>query len=159
MTDHQYFIREAINCAKEAEAQGGCAIGAVIAKDGKVVSRGLSLPFQRRDPSSHGEIDCIRNYAKEHGMDFSGCTLYGTLEPCSMCLGAALWSGIERVVFGAYASDVPKNSYEYENYSSVELAKKSRKAALPSNAPIQVTGGVARDECIELLQDYTEWQR
>jgi tRNA(adenine34) deaminase len=75
-------------------------------------------------------------------MDMQGCTLYGTLEPCSMCTGAALWAGIDRIVFGAYAADVAGNDYEYDDYSSEKLAKSSRKLADPSRGNIQVVGGV-----------------
>lgn len=159
MNDDEKLMREAIKAAKEAEANGGVAIGAVMVKDGEVVSRGLSITWENRDPSNHGEMDCVRNYAKEFGMDYSGCTLYGTLEPCSMCLGVCLWSGVERMVFGAYAGDVVGNDYEYNDYSAEEFAKKSRVNANPDNGPVQVTGGVLREECKALLADYDKWQK
>ena len=92
-------------------------------------------------------------------MDLSGCTLYGTLEPCSMCMGAALWSGIDRVVFGAYAEDVIGNNYEYEDYSSEQLAKKSYRGANPERGPIKLKGGVLREECKALLSGYKNWQK
>ena len=89
----------------------------------------------------------------------AGCTLYGTLEPCSMCVGAALWAGVDRIVFGAYAGDVPENSYEYDDYSSEELAKTSRKAADPSRGHIEIVGGVLRDDSKALLAAYKDWQK
>jgi tRNA(adenine34) deaminase len=154
------FMRLAIEAAKEAESEGGCAIGAVIVKDGKVIARGLSNPWGERDPSSHAEIDCIRNNARENNlMNMQGCTLYGTLEPCSMCVGAALWAGIDRVVFGAYAEDVRGNNYEYEDYSSENLALKSRKSANPDKGRIEVKGGVLGQECADLLKNYKDWQK
>ncbi|RTK94767.1 nucleoside deaminase [Candidatus Saccharibacteria bacterium] len=153
-------MRLAIDVAKDAEASGGAAIGAIMVKDGKVIAQGLSNPWGKRDPSNHGEIDCIRNTAKDNDlMDMQGCTLYGTLEPCSMCVGAALWAGVDRIVFGAYAEDVAGNDYEYDNYSSEELAKTSRKAANPSRGKIEIIGGVLHEECKELLKDYKEWQK
>lgn len=159
MTDEQY-IQIAIDAAKEAEATGGAAIGAIMVKDGKIIAKGLSNPWDKRDPSNHGEMDCVRNCAKENDlMDMAGCTLYGTLEPCSMCTGAALWAGVDRIVFGAYASDVPENSYEYENYSSEALAKTSYKAADPSRGNIEIVGGILREECKELLKDYKGWRK
>lgn len=159
MTDEDY-IHEAIKAAKEAESVGGCAIGAVLVKDGKIIARGLSTPWQKRDPTNHAEIDCIRNAAKEHDMmDMSGCTLYGAIEPCSMCLGACLWSGVDRVVFGAYAADVAGNEYEYANFSAEHMALTSRKDANPTNGPIEVVGGVLRQECAALLKNYKEWQK
>lgn len=156
----EYYMQRAIEIAKEAEASGGAAIGAIMVKDGEVIAKGLSNPWGKRDPSNHGEIDCIRNTAKNHNLlDMQGCTLYGTLEPCSMCVGAALWAGVDRIVFGAYARDVAGNDYEYDNYSSEELAKTSRKAANPSRGNIEIVGGVLREECRELLKDYKEWQK
>lgn len=159
MTDEQY-IQMAIDVAKEAEASGGAAIGAIMIKDGKVIARGLSNPWGERDPSNHGEIDCIRNCAEQNDlMDMKGCTMYGTLEPCSMCVGAALWSGVDRIVFGAYAGDVPENLYEYDDYSSEELAKTSRRAANPDRGNIEIVGGVLREECKDLLKNYKGWQK
>lgn len=157
MTDED-FMREAMKAAEEAESVGGCAIGAVLVKDGKIIARDLSTPWQKRDPTNHAEIDCIRNAAKEHDMmDISGCTLYGTIEPCSMCLGACLWSGVDRIVFGAYAADVTGNDYEYDDFSSESLAQNSRKGANPANSPIAVTGGVLRKECAAQLKNYKDW--
>lgn len=154
------FMRQAIVAAKEAEAAGGLAIGAVLVKDGQVVARGLSTPWVVRDPSNHSEIDCIRSYAKQSDeMDMQGCTLYGTLEPCSMCFGAALWAGVDRVVFGAYAVDVPDNPFELTGYSVEEVAKRSLKFADPARGPVAVTGGVLRAECSALLDNYKNWMR
>jgi tRNA(adenine34) deaminase len=159
VTDKDY-MKLAIQSAKDAEASGGAAIGAIMVKDSKVIAKGWSNPYGKRDPSSHGEIDCIRNCAKENDlMDMQGCTLYGTLEPCSMCTGAALWAGVDRIVFGAYAADVAGNDYEYDGYSSENLAKTSRKLADPSRGNIEIVGGVLREECIELLKNYKGWQK
>lgn len=159
MTDEQ-FMQIAIDAAKDAESSDGAAIGAIMVKDGKVIARGLSNPWGKRDPSNHGEMDCIRNCAKDNDLlDMAGCTLYGTLEPCSMCMGAALWAGVDRMVFGAYAADVAGNEYEYDNYSSEELAKTSRKAADPTRGKIEIVGGVLREECKDLLRNYKNWQK
>ncbi len=157
MTDQDY-MKLAIEVSKEAEATGGAAIGAIMVKDGKVIAKGLSNPWGKGDPTNHGEIDCIRTCATNNNLlDMSGCTLYGTLEPCSMCVGAALWSGIDRLVFGAYAGDVPDNKYEYDDYSSEKYMASSRKAADPMRGNIKITGGVLREECKELLKDYKGW--
>lgn len=156
----EVFMRLAIGEAKQAELEGGCAIGAVIVRDGEVIARGRSVGYVKRDPTNHAEIDCIRNCAKLNNMmDMSGCILYGTLEPCSMCIGAALWCGLERVVFGAYADDVAGNNYEYTNYSSEDLAKKSFRGADPKRGAVEVKGGVLREECKNLLKDYKNWQK
>ncbi len=154
------FMKLAIETAQKAEADGGAAIGAIMVKDGKIIAKGLSNPWGKRDPSNHGEIDCIRHCAKDNDlMDMQGCTMYGTLEPCSMCVGAALWAGVDRIVFGAYAIDVAGNEYEYDNYSAEALAKTSRKAADPSRGKIEIIGGVLREECKALLNNYKGWQK
>lgn len=147
------YIRMAIELAHKSEQTGGIPIGALLVKDGEVISQALSLPWSERDTTNHTEIDCIRAAAKEHGLkDLTGCTLYGVIEPCSMCLSACLWAGVSRVVFGAYASDISANPYEYDNYSSEELVKNA------SN-PIRLTGSVLREECAALLKDYKDWQK
>lgn len=76
-----------------------------------------------------------------------------------MCMGAALWAGLDRVVFGAYASDVEGNNYEYDNYSSEDLALQSRKSANPKAGRIRLKGGVLRTECADLLKNYKDWQK
>lgn len=154
------FMDLAIAAAREAEAAGGAAIGAIMVRDGQVIAKGLSNPYSKRDPSSHGEMDCIRQTAQKNDlMDMQGCTMYGTLEPCSMCVGAALWAGVDRLVFGAYASDVAGNEYEYDDYSAERLVVSSRRAADCTRGNIDITGGVQRDRCIELLRDYKNWQK
>lgn len=157
MTDEE-FMREAIKAAKEAEAGGGLPLAAVLVKDGRILARAKSIPWEQRDTTNHAEIDCIRAATQEMGIkDFSDCTLYGIIEPCSMCFGACLWAGVERVVFGAYATDIENNPYEYDNYSSTELAKSARKHASPNGKRIKVMGGVLRDECMALLRVYKGW--
>jgi tRNA(Arg) A34 adenosine deaminase TadA len=156
MTDED-FIREAIKIGKAAEdaAAGALPLGAVLVKDGKIIARSQSQPWQQRDTTNHAEIDCIRAAAKQAGLkDLTGCTLYGVIEPCSMCFGACLWSGVDRVVFGAYSTDIAANPYEYDRYSVKELAETGHTF---DGRRIQVTGGVLREECKNLMKDYKGW--
>lgn len=160
LAEDEQFMREAIRVAFETEQAGGAPAGVVLVKDGVIVAEGHSLPWKNFDPTLHGELDCIRAYAKQaKTIDLSGCTLYTTLESCGMCFSASLWAGIDRIVFGAYASDIPKNSYEYADYSSAALAEKSYKWATPERGHINVTGGVLRDECKALFDGYKDWQK
>lgn len=159
MSDKE-FMKLAIDIAKKAEADGGAAIGAIMVKDGEVIAIGESNPWGKRDPSNHGEIDCIRNAARENDLlDMQGCTMFGTLEPCSMCVGAALWAGVDKIVFGAYAGDVIGNDYEYDSYSSEEFARSSRRAADPKRGRLELVGGVLREECAALLVGYKDWKK
>jgi tRNA(adenine34) deaminase len=150
MTDENYMSR-AIDEAKAAVAGGNLPIGALVVKDDKIVGIGRSAVYPKTDPSAHAELEAIRDAAKNmNSIDLSGSTLYGTLEPCSMCMGCAAWARVSRVVFGAYRKDVPKNPYEIREYES---AKQAEGLA----TPIEIVGGVLRDDCVALLDNVVEW--
>ena len=148
--DDTYWMRKVIMLAKQAVAGGSAPVAALMVKDDKIVAETYNTPHSQ-DPSDHSEINCIRAYSTTHGKDYSGCTIYGVIEPCSMCLGAYLWAGIPRAVFGAYASDIVGNDYEYTDYSSVELAKHA-------SSPFEIIGGVLREECMSLYKGYKNWR-
>jgi tRNA(adenine34) deaminase len=101
--DDHYWMGKAIEQARRAEAIGEVPIGAVVVKDGAVVARGYNLRESRQDPSAHAEMIAIRKAAAKLGSwRLTGATLYVTLEPCTMCMGAVILSRLERVVFGSY---------------------------------------------------------
>jgi len=92
------FMRMAI----EEATLGDYAFGTVIVRDGEVLARGHNRGKQEKDPTAHGEMVAIRNFLKGHGPDLlKGTTLYTSGESCPMCMGAIIWCGIGRVVFGA----------------------------------------------------------
>ena len=97
-------MREALAEARAALATDDVPIGAVVvADDGNVVGRGRNVREAEGDPTGHAEVVALRAAAAAHGeWRLSGCTLVVTLEPCTMCAGAAVLSRIDRVVFGAY---------------------------------------------------------
>ncbi len=149
MNDKQ-FMKLAILEAKKSEAIGGAPIGAVLVKDGKVIATGQSLVWPLKDPSAHGETQCIRNACKElQSLDLSGCTLYSTLESCSMCLGCAGWTGLSKIVFGAFKEDVEPNPYELSHYHAIEHAKRFK--------GLEVVGGVLQEDCKELMRNIKNW--
>ncbi|MCB9822937.1 nucleoside deaminase [Candidatus Nomurabacteria bacterium] len=155
MTDED-FMKLAVEEANNAQENGELPIGAVIVKNGRVISKGRSSTWPKKDPSAHGETESIRNACKVLGsLDLSGCTMYGTLEPCTACLGTAAWASLPRAVFGCFSSDVPDNPYEYENYSAIEHSKHLR---LYLGGKIEVIGGILRDECTELMRPVKDWQ-
>ena len=94
----------ALDEARAALATGDVPIGAVVLDaDGKVVGRGRNIREAERDPTGHAEIVALREEAKATGSRrLEGCTLVVTLEPCTMCAGAAVLARVARVVFGAY---------------------------------------------------------
>jgi len=96
------FMREAIAEAMKAEADGDIPVGAVIEKDGVIIARAGNARKLSDDPTAHAEVLAIREAAKVVGnWRLEGCTLYVTLEPCTMCAGALVLSRLKRVVFGA----------------------------------------------------------
>jgi tRNA(adenine34) deaminase len=149
------FMKLAIDEAKRSQAAGGAPIGAVMVKDGQVIAKGQSLVWPEKDPSSHGETNCIRNASKVlHPNNLAGCTMYSTLESCSMCLGCAGWIGLSKIVFGAYKEDVEGNPYELADYHAEEHAKKMTPIG---GGKIEVVGGVLRDECKQLMSNIKNW--
>lgn len=154
MNDEQY-IRLAIEEAKKAQANGWVPLGVVIVKDNEVVVSGTSHVGEKLDPTAHGESDCMRRACQKlQTLDLSGCTLYSTLESCSMCLGCAGWTGLSKIVFGAYKEDVEGNPYELADYHAEEHAKKMTPIG---GGKIEVVGGVLRDECKQLMSNIKNW--
>lgn len=151
----EHFIKLAIQEAKKSEKAGGAPIGAVLAKDGKVIATGWSLVWLKKDPSAHAETQCMRAACQKlQSLDLSGCTLYSTLESCSMCLGCASWTGLSRIVFGAYKEDVSGNPYEMSNYHAEEHSKKLTPMG---GGKVEVIGGVLREECKALMEKIKNW--
>ncbi len=102
MEQHEFFMREALNEAKSAYAVGETPIGAVIVRDGQIISRAHNLRETTRDATAHAELLAIR-LANQHlgGWRLTRCTLYVTLEPCTMCAGAIVLSRIPTLVYAA----------------------------------------------------------
>ena len=94
-------MNEALKEADVAFSSGEVPIGAVVVKDGQIVSAAHNDCIAMQDPTRHADSVALRDaFAKTH--DLSGCTLYVTVEPCAMCAGTILLYGIPRLVFGAY---------------------------------------------------------
>jgi len=101
MTD-QDFMQSALALAREAAEAGEVPVGAVLVKDSAIVGRGMNQPIGRHDPSAHAEIAALRDAGyRLQNYRLTDCTLYVTLEPCAMCVGAMLHARVARVVFGA----------------------------------------------------------
>ena len=100
MTQDNYFMGEAIKEAEKSLAEGGMPIGAVLVKDGKIISRGHNRLIQNDSVILHAEMDAIENAGRLNYEDYVDCTLYTTLSPCPMCSGAVILYNIPRVVIG-----------------------------------------------------------
>jgi tRNA(adenine34) deaminase len=143
------FMREALTLAREAWAAGEVPVGAVVVKDGEIVGRGFNAPISRHDPSAHAEMMALRDAAANFGnYRLVGCSLYVTLEPCTMCMGAIFHARIERVVYGA--SD-PKTG---ACGSVIDLPAETR-----LNHHAEVVGGVLAEECGGLLSGFFAQRR
>lgn len=126
MTDKK-FLKQTLELAKKSADEGGFPAGAVIVKDGKVVSKAKSLVRKLNDPTSHAEVAAIRKACnKLKTPNLSGATLYTSLEPCLMCFSAINWAGISKIVFGCRKTEsmVKKGYYE----GSMKLSKANKEA-------------------------------
>lgn len=109
---HKQFLQQAIEQAKKAAEQGGFPAGAIVVKNGEIVGEGVSVGNKINDPTSHGEMAAIRDACRKLKVsDLAGSTLYASMQPCLMCLGAAMWGGITTVVFAC-----PKDKVSAEYY-------------------------------------------
>lgn len=117
------FLTQAINNARKSVSQGGFPAGAIVVKDGKVVGEGISVGNVIHDPTSHGEVAAIRNACQNlQTSDLSGSMLYSSLEPCLMCLGAAMWSSISKIIY-ACSMDKVNSEYYGGHYHNQEINK------------------------------------
>ena len=113
--DDNYFMKQALIEAQKAYESGEVPVGAVVVVDQKIIARAHNLTERLTDVTAHAEMQAITSAANFlNGKYLKGCTIYVTLEPCVMCLGALYWSQLSRIVFGA--SD-PKRGFIQANLS------------------------------------------
>jgi len=150
MTDEDY-MREALVEAQAASARGEVPVGAILVDpaDGRIISRTGNAPIGVLDPTAHAEILAIRDAAYHSGnYRLGGLTLYVTLEPCTMCVGAIAHARITRLVYGA--SD-PKGG-------AVENGVRFFEQKTCHHRP-EVTGGILADEASALLKSFFKSRR
>jgi len=144
METHEEYMRIAIEEAKIAASLGESPIGAVVVQDGKVVGRGHNTTETAKDPTCHAEMNAIRDAARKlGGWRLPHCSMYVTLEPCSMCAGAIVLARIEQLYIGT--AD-PKSGAcgSLRNIVSDERL----------NHRVEVHTGVLQEECSGLLKDF-----
>ena len=137
-------MREAQREAREALAAGEVPVGAVVVLDGRLVGAGFNQPIGRADPTAHAEIAALRVAAREVGnYRLTGATLYVTVEPCVMCVGAIVHARVGTLVYGA---SEPKAG-----------AVRSAMRALDHpalNHRVEVIEGVLDEECGQIMQEF-----
>ena len=137
-------MKEALAEARKAYELGEIPVGAVIVKDGEIIGRGHNLTETTKDPTAHAEMIAIREASKKlGGWRLIGCRMYVTLEPCSMCSGALVWSRIEELYYGAKD---PKAGGSGSVFNITESEKLNHRLA--------VAGGVMEKECAEIIKDF-----
>lgn len=140
----EIFMREALSLAKQAWAEGEVPVGAVVVQGEEIIGRGYNRPITKHDPTAHAEIQALRDAAHRLGnYRLPGCTLYVTIEPCTMCAGAIMHARIARVVYGA------RDAKTGAHGSVVDLFAEPR-----LNFHAEVVGGVLAEECGKLLSDF-----
>lgn len=137
------FMKEALLEAKAAAECGEVPVGAVIVRDGEIISRGRNRREEKQNALSHAEIEAINSACKKlRSWRLDGCELYVTLEPCPMCTGAIINARIKTVIFGAY--DIKMGSMD----SVINLCD------YPYNHKPEIYGGICEDACGAVLQDF-----
>ena len=142
-------MRAALEQAREARRRNEVPVGAVVVMDGRIVGAGFNQPITSADPTAHAEIVALRAAAKAAGnYRLTGATLYVTVEPCLMCVGAMVHARIGTLVYGA---DEPKSG---------AVASVMRAHEAPGlNHRFEVVAGILADECRALIQDFFQARR
>ena len=143
------FMRFAFIEAQKSKSINEVPVGAIIVMNDRVISQGHNLSISQNDPTSHAEINALRNAGNKVGnYRLTEATLYVTLEPCAMCYGAIVHARVSRLVFGAYD---PKTGV---CGSSSNLHEQ----ACFNHSP-QIKGGVLEEECSLILKDFFKERR
>ena len=143
------WMRAALTLAGRAAACGEVPVGAVLVQGDKLLAEGWNQPIASHDPTAHAEVMALRNAGQSLGnYRLADTTLYVTLEPCLMCVGAIVHARVARLVYGA--AD-PKVGAVASQGSSLELPG--------LNHRVKVTGGVMAEQCSEVLKQFFRARR
>jgi len=100
--DHEYWMQQALTLARQAGRAGEVPVGAVLVRDGECIGQGWNAPLASHDPTAHAEVLALRAAARHsNNYRLPGSTLYVTIEPCTMCVGAMIHARVDTLVFGA----------------------------------------------------------
>ena len=144
MNEDEKWMSLALEQARKAEEEGEVPVGAILVKDGLLIAKAHNQPISTKDPTAHAEIQLIRAAGKKlKNYRLTGTSLYVTLEPCAMCLGAIMHARVEHVVFGAYD---PK--------TGVCGSSENLMDAKCFNHKINLVSGVLENECRQLLKKF-----
>lgn len=146
-------MRLAIEEAKLGDCQEGAGeVGCVIVRAGTVLASGHNEAELRYDPTAHAEIVTIRRLGEKlKTTEFRDCTLYCTLQPCTMCAAACIWGKLTRIVYGAARTDVHSMYFDVEHVNASDLIRDAYRK------DVEIVGGVLSEECRQFY--YAPWDR
>lgn len=143
------WMQKALAQAREAEAAGEVPVGAVIVRDDELVAQAWNRPIGSHDPTGHAEIIALRAAAARlANYRLPGCTLYVTLEPCTMCAGAIIHARVDRVVYGATDPKTGAAGSVFDILGTRRL-----------NHHVALTGGVLAEKCGQQLSGFFRKRR
>ena len=143
------FMLQAIKEAKKSALMDEIPVGAVIVKDNKIIARGHNLREKSNDPTMHAEIVAIRKACKKlNSWRLPDCTIYVTIEPCSMCAGTLLWTRTKRIVYGAKD---PKGGALCSSFSLFDVKNINHRP--------EIDGGILAEESSKLMKDFFKNKR
>jgi len=146
---HEKWMKLALEQARLAQAMSEVPVGAVLVQDDQLIASAHNQPIYSNDPTAHAEIQLLRAAGKQlNNYRFPDTTLYVTLEPCTMCLGAMIHARVSRVVFGAY-----------DQKTGVCGSCTDLSTSQCFNHTIAIEGGVLANDCKQLLQEFFKNRR
>lgn len=142
-------MRAAIEQARAALKQNEVPVGAIVVKDGEIISQAFNSPITLQDPTAHAEILALRNAGQRlNNYRLIDAELFVTIEPCIMCMGALIHARIKRLIFGTYDLKAGAAGSVFDLTHHARL-----------NHTIDVTSGVLEQECRELMQHFFRQRR
>ena len=148
-TEHELWMRRALELAESAALANEVPVGAVLVRAGELLGEGRNQMISSNDPSAHAELVALRNAAaKESNFRLPGSTLYVTLEPCTMCVGAMVHARIERLIFAAR-----------EPRAGVVCSRAQLLDEKFYNHQVEWEEGVLADDSAQLLQEFFRVRR
>jgi len=140
----EYWMQKALALAEQAAASGEVPVGAVVVRDGKLIGEGCNGPIGRQDPTAHAEVLALRHAAETIGnYRMPRATLYVTIEPCTMCVGAMVHARIDRLVFGAR-----------EPKAGAVISQNTLLQHPAMNYVIDYSEGIRAEQCSRLISDF-----
>lgn len=143
------YMRRAIELSRKSVANGGGPFGAVIVKNGEIISETSNSVTLDNDPTAHAEVNAIRKACKAlNSFDLTGCEIYSSCEPCPMCLGAIYWSRLDALYFGNTKKDAADIGFDDSFiYEELEISVEKRRVK---------TNQVMRDESIVAFEEWNK---